>query len=375
MTPWSPIPMTRRRPDNAWSAIPKTRRHPDNGLHALLTNPNDTAPPRPRAGQHSPRHGATERTRCPAIPMAQRRPRDTPTSNPHGTAPHTPHTRHARGPSPQPATAFHGTAPRARQAERSLPMRSKKRPLQAYIHKSTDSLRLPRFRNAHCVNARPHSRFLAQGHEIKRFQLPRTILCACHAKRWPARPPVAPFPRPATRSARLPHTCHVKRMRTNVQMHASPHLPRESTLQCLPECGHASGVPRLPRESHVTARKILRARTRPEPNPHGTAPPTRPASMPPARSQHARSPQPANPHGTAPRHGRDTPATCPRHALNTPDPRSLPRKTMPRSYQSPRLPRDTLAMHAAPQRERRSEPDSRTGREQDSGARFWSIMT
>ena len=42
-----------------------TRRHPD---HALLTNPNDTAPPRPRPGQQSPRHSATERSPDPYIP-------------------------------------------------------------------------------------------------------------------------------------------------------------------------------------------------------------------------------------------------------------------------------------------------------------------
>ena len=99
--------MTRRHPDEAlvsnpgatqrtpWSAIPKTRRHPD---HALLTNPNDTAPPRPRPAQQSARHGATERTRCPATPpVAQRHPRDTPSSNPHGTAAPT---RHAQQQSP-----------------------------------------------------------------------------------------------------------------------------------------------------------------------------------------------------------------------------------------------------------------------------------
>ena len=75
-------------------AIPKTRRHPDD---ALVSNPQDTAPPRGgRAAQQSPWHGTTERTRRPAIPITQRHPRDTPSSNPHGTAPHTPHTRRAR---------------------------------------------------------------------------------------------------------------------------------------------------------------------------------------------------------------------------------------------------------------------------------------
>ena len=299
-----------------------TRRHPDD---ALVSNLNDTAPPRGRAAQQSP--------------MAQRHPRDTPTSNPHVTAPHTPHTRRARRQSSQPATAFHGTAPHARHTGRSVPLRSKKHPLQAYIHKSTDSLRLPRFRNAQRVNAGAHSRFLAQGHEIKRFQLPRTIPCACHAKQCPARPPVAPFPTPATRNARcvhasprrprestfatppvatLPHTCHVKRTRTNVQMHISPHLPRESTLQCLPERGHASGVPRLPRETHVTARNIIRARNTPDTNPHGTAPPTRPATRPRHTLRHARHARSATRPRARSKHAqtRPIPAAC--HAKRCP---------------------------------------------------------
>ena len=54
-------------------------------------------------GQQSQRHGA-------AIPMAQRRPRDTPSSNPHGTAPHTAHTRRARNADPN-GTEFYD-APR-----------------------------------------------------------------------------------------------------------------------------------------------------------------------------------------------------------------------------------------------------------------------
>ena len=97
MRPWSAIPMTRRHPDDAlisnpndtapprrsprlqslrhgatkttpWSAIPKTRRHPE---HALLTNPNDTvsnpqdtAPPRGQAAQQSPWHSAARATRA-----------------------------------------------------------------------------------------------------------------------------------------------------------------------------------------------------------------------------------------------------------------------------------------------------------------------
>ena len=52
-----------------------TRRHPH---HVLLSNPQDTAPPRGRAAQQSPWHSATHATRPPAIPMAQRHPRRVP---------------------------------------------------------------------------------------------------------------------------------------------------------------------------------------------------------------------------------------------------------------------------------------------------------
>ena len=253
------------------------------------------------------------------------------------------------------------------------------------------------------MNARPHSRFLAQGHEIKRFQLPRTIPCACHAKRCPARPLVAPFPTPATRNARcvhasprrprestfatppvatLPHTCHVKRTRTNVQMQVSPHLPRGSTLQCLPERVNASKVPRLTRETHVTVCNIMRACNTPRRQSpwHGAAgmPPRHACGTPAARLRHARSPQPAtrnarppcvhatrpepNPHGTAPPAAR--PRHTLRHARHARSPQPATRNDAQRghrSHHSPRLPRGTVAMHAAPQRERRSEPDSRTG--------------
>ena len=71
----------RRRP--ALSPILMTRRHPD---HALVSNPQDTAPPRGRAAQQSPWHSATHATRPPTIPVAQRRTRhtrDAPDPNPH----------------------------------------------------------------------------------------------------------------------------------------------------------------------------------------------------------------------------------------------------------------------------------------------------
>ena len=62
-----------------WSAIPKTRRHPD---HALLTNPNDTAPPRRRPGQQPLRHGAAQSTPCSPNPMTRRHPDHALVSNP-----------------------------------------------------------------------------------------------------------------------------------------------------------------------------------------------------------------------------------------------------------------------------------------------------
>ena len=233
---------------------------------ALISNPQDTAPPRGRPAQQSPWHSDTHARRPAAIPMAQRHPGDTPSSNPHGTAPHAPHARRARPPSSQPATAFHGTAPNARHARRSLPLRSKKRPLQAHIRKSTDSLRLPRFRNAQ----------RAAAHAICRT--------------GPRNPAIL------------------------ATAHDSLRLPRGSTVQCLPERINASEVPRLPRETQVAARKIMRARDTP-----GTQ---------------------------SPRHGAAD--TARQHAPGT-----LPARA--------RRHTQTLAVRAAPQRERRSEPDSRTG--------------
>ena len=166
----------------------------------------------------------------------------------------------------------------------------------------------------------------------------RTIPHACHAKRTLR----ARFPTPATRihvrdtsGATFPHTCHVKRTRTNVQMHVSPHLPRGSTLQCLPERGHASGVPGLPRETHVTSRHITRARNTPRRQSprHGAADTAprhacgTPAARPIPAACHAKRTFAMRARNTPrtqfPRHGA---AACPRHASNTPDPRSLPRE-------------------------------------------------
>ena len=159
----------------------------------------------------------------------------------------------------------------------SRPLRSAKRALPANIHKSTDSLRLPRFRTAALIHSHTRTRFVAQGHEIPAvspavhdsLRLPRktmrghaaghTIPHAGHAKRTPR----ARFPTLSRDSARatspmatIPHTCHAKRTRSNVKMHDSPHLPSESTAQCPPKRPRASGVPRPPRETslHTHAR-------------------------------------------------------------------------------------------------------------------------
>ena len=62
-----------------WSPIPMTQRHPDD---ALVSNPNDTAPPRRRPGQQSLRHGATQSTPCSPILMTRRHPHHALVSNP-----------------------------------------------------------------------------------------------------------------------------------------------------------------------------------------------------------------------------------------------------------------------------------------------------
>ena len=351
-----------------WSAIPKTRRHPD---HPLLTDPNDTAPPTPCPGPQSPRHGATERTGRPAIPMAQRHPRetpssnphgtapptrhaqqqspwhsathatrpaaipmaqrhprDTPSNNPHGTAPHTPHARHAGRPSSQPATAFHGTAPHARHARRSLPLRSKKRPLQAHIRKSTDSLRLPRFRNAQRAPAHAICRtgprtpaILATVHDSLRLPRGSTVQClperinasevphlprethghsaSSHACAQRARNPIPTAQRrdthrdtPATHlpARTIPAACHAKRtLAMRVKNTPGTQSPRHSAAT---HPRHTSQHARSPQPATRNARWPCVYKTRPEPNPHGTAP-RHTRGMLAAHLQHARSPQPA----------------------------------------------------------------------------------
>ena len=129
-------------------------------------------------------------------------------------------------------------------------------------------------------------------------------------------------------------------------------------------------------ESHACHAKRMSQRvksrvhaTRPERNPHGTAPPARPPSTLPARSnthdprslpreKHVRractkhAPNPI-PMAQRRQHARGMPAACLQHA-RSPQPATRTRQECARRHTR------TLAMHAAPHRERRSEPDSRT---------------
>ena len=110
------------------------------------------------------------------------------------------------------------------------------------IHKSTDSLRLPRFRHASHIHARTHTRLLLRCHA--RFLAPGAHNAARRRDRSHASPGLprethvterhnARCPTPATRNARsatskrtIHHTCHAKRTRSDVKVHDSLHLPR-----------------------------------------------------------------------------------------------------------------------------------------------------
>ena len=275
---------TRRHPHDAlltnpkpWSAIPNTRRHPHD---ALLTNPNDTALPRPRPGQQSPRHGA-QTTRCPAILMAQRRPRETPTrhSATHATRPAAipiPSDAHAIRPAAIPwHSGTHAARPPAvpmaqRRAchtsdtpdahRHSLPLRST---AQRRTRDTPDAA-------CRCVPRKAGSKLTSTN--------PR-IPCACHDF--------------ATPNAR-PHTRFVAQGHENLATaHDSLRLPRGSTVQCLPERINASEVPHLPRETQVAARKIMRVCDAPGTQSPRQSAASTPAACPRHTSQHARSPQPA----------------------------------------------------------------------------------
>ena len=358
--PWSPIRMTQRHPDDAlvsnpqdtapprarpahhatqttpWSAIPKTRRHPE---HALLTKPNDTAPPTPCPDQQSLRHGATERTARPAIFMAQRHPRETPSSNPHATAPPT---RHAQQQSP-----WHSGTQATRPA--AIPM------AQRRTRHTRDT-----------PDAHRHSLPLRSTAQRRTRDTPDAA-CRCvprniRSKLTSANPRILPRFRNAQR-APAHAICRTGPRNPAIlaPAHDSLRLPRGSTVQCLPERINASGIPRLPRETQVTARKIMRARDTPR-----TQSPRHSARRhgPPARSQHAPArtiPAACHAKRTLAMRAQNTPGTqSPRHsaaarpparsqhAPSTYDSRSLPRKTMPRSHHPPRVPVDTIphACHA-----------------------------
>ena len=318
------------------------QRHPRN---TPSSNPHGTAPPT----RHAHRHGTAPPTRH-AIAMAQRHPRDTPSSNPHGTAPPR---RHAQQQSP-----WHSAA-RATRATRPTPIVTA----------------------CHCVR-----------HSAERATRPTQPAAAFQETSAPSsHPQIHGFPAPATISQRP------TRARTRDLSHGATKSRdfsnRARFIAPAPERINASEVPRLPREPQVAARKIMRARARDTPGTqsprHGAAdtarqhaPSTLPARTIPAACHAKRTltMRVQNTPGTqSPRHSA---AARPRHTSNTPDPRSLPRKTMPRSQKCARRHTRTLATRPIPaachakrcpgrknvhgatrarSRERRSEPDSRTG--------------
>ena len=227
--------MTRRHPDDAlvsnpndtavpraqhsatqrmpWSAILKTRRHPD---HALLTNPNDTAlvsnlqdtaPPRKCAAQQPPHHSAIHATRPPAIPITQRHTRDTPASNPHATAPHT---RHAHQQSPW-HSATHAACPPA------IPTACRCVPRNVRSKLTSTNPRIP----CACHDfATPNTRTRARTRDLSH----RATKSSDFSYR-------TRFPAPATQNdAQRGH-----------RSHHSPRLPRETHTACtLPHAGHAN---------------------------------------------------------------------------------------------------------------------------------------
>ena len=79
----------------------------------------------------------------------------------------------------------------------------------------------------------------------------RTIPHACHAKRRGRFSPRQPRESTFTTSpmATLLHICHLKRTRTNVQMQVFPATQIHPPVPL--ECGYASRVPCLPRKTHV----------------------------------------------------------------------------------------------------------------------------
>ena len=143
-----------------------TRRHPE---HALLTNPNDRAPPSGAPDPH--RHSLPLRS------TAQRRTPDAPDA-----------------------------------ACRCVPrnIRSQLTSAKPRIPCACHDFATP--------NARPHTRFVARGHEIQRFCRPRTIHCACHAD-----PPSRAFP--STSMHPKSHTCHAKRRSQRVKSRARATRP------------------------------------------------------------------------------------------------------------------------------------------------------
>ena len=328
------------------TAAPTRHAHQQSPWHSAAHATHATRPtPIPTACHCVPRHSAAHATR-PTQPAAAFQETSAPSFHPQVDGFPAPATIS------QHLTREHAPAqPNSRTGSRNL----------AVSPAAHDSLRLPRktmpseaapfptpaSRNARCVHASPRR--------------PRESTFAT--------PPVATFP----------DTCHVKRTRTNVQ---NARFPTPATRIHPPVPSRARTCIWSPTPATRNARPPCVHATRPDANPHDTAPRTRRRGMPAARPRHARdTPDPrslprethvrhactqhaptADPDDTAPRHARGTPqtrrnprslprethvlhvctqhatnpiptarrrdtsATRPRHASNTPDPRSLPRE-------------------------------------------------
>ena len=165
------------------------------------SNPHGTAPPTRHAQQQSPWHSATYATRPAAISMAQRHPRDTPSSNPHGTAPHMRHAHQQsawhsathvtrppaipmaqRHPRDTPSSNPHGTAAPTRHAQQQSPWHSA-------THATCATRLTPIVTACHCVPR----------HSAAHATRPTQPAAAFHKTPAPSlHPQIHGFPAPAT---------------------------------------------------------------------------------------------------------------------------------------------------------------------------------
>ena len=171
------------------------RRHPDH----VLDNPQDTAPPRGHAGKQSPWHSRTHATRPAAILMAQR------------------HTRHARDTpdAHRHSLPLRSTAQRRTRDTPDAACRCVPRNVRPKLTSTN-----PRIPCACHDFATPNTRTRARTRDLSHRATKSSDFSyrVRFPARCPARPPVAPFPTPATRI----------HLRDTSGGHLAPHLPRET---------------------------------------------------------------------------------------------------------------------------------------------------